>query len=201
MSRCRDDTRGVLDLSLSTIGLYIATGILFAIVASFIVSNEWHTYDELHALASSFSNLLLDVDNTFFENTTLLQFPQQNYLYRVLLSTEYIRITAKGGWGNDLAVTRQLVIRPWVRYLNQNWTTGADLHEYLNTAYGHHGTQHDSISSRNLSSLIHEQNMSVSYSAVHPLEINQNAPVYIEKVTIYYDGGNKHDFVLVYQVP
>ena len=199
MLRFLKDTNGVLDVTLSHIGLFIATAILLTVVLSFVFSNEWQRTDELQSIASSFSNLLMDVDSTFFENTTLFQFPEKGYPYTVTLSTEYIRISAKGAWGTDLVMTNKFVIRPWPRYTYENWTTGDDLHAYLNKTYGHHGTKNDSISSVNLTNLYNEQNMTILYSALHPLEIVNRTQVYVEKVTIFYDEEKIHDFLLVYQ--
>ena len=199
MLHCCKDTNGVLDVTLAHIGLFIATGILITVVMFFVFSNEWHRNDELQSIASSFSNLLVDIDNTFFENTTLFQFPAKDYQYNVTLSTEYIKISARGPWGVDLVVVYEFIVRPWPRYLNQNWTIGDDLHEYLNITYGHKGTYNDSISLDNLTELYKEQNATVSYFATHPMQIYNRVPVYVEKVTIFYEGQNTQDFLLVYQ--
>lgn len=195
----RRDTTGVLDVTLTHIGLFIVTAILLTVVMSFIYSNEWQRTDELQSIATSFSNLLMDIDSIFFENTTLFQFPEKEYPYNVSLSTEYIRISSKGAWGNELVVTHKFMIRPWPRDTDQNWTTGVDLHAYLNKTYGHFGTENDSISSVNLSDICDKLNTTIVHFAAHPLELINQTPVYVEKVTIFYDSQNKHDFLLVYQ--
>lgn len=200
MSRCIKDTNGMVGLTLSQIGLFIATGILLTVVLSFVFSNDWQRNEELQSLATSFSNLLMDIDNNFFENTTLFQFPEKDYPYKVTLSTEYIALYAKGNWNTDLFVTNRFLIRPWPRSPHQNWTTGDDLHSYLNKTCGHYGTKNDSLSAENLTFLCREQNTTIPYYALHPLEIFLREPVYLEKVTIFYDGENKHDFLLVYQL-
>jgi hypothetical protein len=143
MLRCIHDNNGVIDLTLSQIGLFIATTILLTVVFSLVFSNDWQRTAELHSLATSFSNLLSDTDNRFFENTIRFQFPQKDYTYQIRISTEYITISAKGNWDADLFVTERFLIRPWPRFSTQNWTTGGDLHSYLNETCGHRGTKND----------------------------------------------------------
>jgi hypothetical protein len=200
MSRFMNDTNSIMGLTLSQIGLLLATGILLTAVFFLVFSNDWQRTAEIRSTTSSFSNLIEDINNCFFENTTRFQFPSKNYAYTVKLSTEYIVISAKGFWDADVYVTERLLIPPWPRSSDQNWTTGDDLHEYLNTTCGHRGTKNDSISSMNFTHLIYEQNATISFYALHPLEILIREPVFLEKVTIFYDYEKKHDFLLVYQL-
>jgi hypothetical protein len=200
MLRCIKDTTSVIGLTLSQIGLFLATGILLTVVFSLVFSSDWQRTAELQSIATNFSNLLGDIDNRFFEHTTRFQFPKKDYAYVVKISTEYIAITAKGSWDTDLIVTVRFLIRPWPRFSRQNWTTGEDLHLYLNETCGHRGTKNDSISAVNFSQLCTEQNTTISFFALHPLEIFIREPVFLEKVTIFYDGEKKHDFLLVYQL-
>jgi hypothetical protein len=200
MLRCIPNTDGVLDLTLSQIGLLLATGILLTVVFSFIFTNDWQRTAELQSLASSFSTLLDDIDNRFFDHTKRFQFPQKEYPYFVKISTEYIVLSAKGSWNSDLSVIQRFVTRPWIRYAKQNWTTGNDLHRYLNETYGHHGTENDSISTENFTRLCHDLNTTLPLCASDPLEVLIREPVWVEKVTIFYDYTKKRDFLLVYQL-
>jgi hypothetical protein len=200
MLRCIQDNNGVIDLTLAQIGLFIATAILLSAVFSLVFSNDWQRTAELHSLATSFSNLLNDIDNRFFENTITYQFPQKDYTYLIRISTEYISISAKGSWGTDLINTQRFLINPWPRISTQNWTTGDDLHSYLNETCGHRGTKNDAIPLINFTQLSTEQNETMSFFALYPLEILNSEPVYLEKVTIFYDSEKSHDFLLVYQL-
>jgi hypothetical protein len=195
-----NDTNSIMGLMLSQIGLFIATGILLTAVFFLVFSNDWQRTAEIQSFASSFSHLVEDIDSCFFENTTRFLFPSKNYAYTVKLSTEYIVISAKGFWDTDLFVSERFLIQPWPRSSHQNWTTGEDLHEYLNTTCGHRGTKNDSISSVNFTQLSQEQNTTISFYALNPLEILIREPVFLEKVTIFYDGEKKHDFLLMYQL-
>jgi hypothetical protein len=199
MLRCIHDNNGVLDLTLSQIGLFIATAILLTVVFSLVFSNDWQRTAELHSLATSFSNLLGDTDNRFFENTIRFQFPQKDYPYLIKISTEYVSISAQGRWGTDLFITERFLIQPWPRFFPQNWTTGDDLHLYLNETCGHRGTKNDAIPTINFTQLCIEHNNTKSFLALHPLEILNGEPVYLEKVTIFYDDGKSHDFLFIYQ--
>jgi hypothetical protein len=200
MSRCINDAYGVVGLTLSQIGLFLATGILLVAVFSLVFGSNWQRTADIRSLATSFSTLLADTDTRFFENTTLFQFPEKNYDYRVHLSTEFIGISTKGFWDDDLVVTERLYIQPWLRSSDQNWTTGQDLHAYLNTTTGHQGTENDHISLTTFTYLRQEQNTSVSCYALHPLQIVCRESVFLEKVTICYDDGKKYDILLVYQL-
>jgi hypothetical protein len=188
-----------MGLTLTQVGLLVATVILLTVVLSFVFFNEWERTAELQSQASGFSSLLGDIDTSFFEKTSRFLFAHAEYRYSVSISTQYILIRSKGSWGGELVVTKKLLIPPWPRLSNQNWTTGEDLHMYLNRTCGHQGTQNDSIPPGNFTQLCLEQNNTVSFYALHPLEIQIIKPVYIEKVTIYYNQTKKHDFLLLYQ--
>jgi hypothetical protein len=199
MSRFTNDINGILDLTLSQLGLFLATGILLAAVFSLVFYNDWQRSAELESLASSFTRLLEDVDTMFFENTTRFDFPEKNYDYAVQLSREHIFISAKGYWKSDLVGKERFLIRPWPRSSQQNWTTGADLHEYLNSTYGHRGIQEDALSSVNFTIFCYELNMTIAFFALNPLEIRIHEPVFLEKVKIFYDDDRSLDLLLVYQ--
>jgi hypothetical protein len=199
MSQCTKDTHGIMGLTLSQIGLFLATGILLVVVFSSVFFNSWQRTNEIRSLVSDFSTLVEDMDIRFFESTTRFQFPETTYPYTIQLSSEYIIAVVKDFWGRDFHVTERFFIMPWIRSSHENWTTGKELHEYLNMAYGHHGLQNDSISFENFTLLLQEQNKSVLFSTIHPLEILSRQPVFLEKVIIFYGNEQKYDFVLVYQ--
>jgi hypothetical protein len=199
MSQFTKETHGIMGLTLSQIGLFLATGILLTAVLSFIFFNNWQRTSELHSIANDFSALIEDVDLWFFEDTTEFQFPAETYPYTIRLSQEYITAATEDFWGRDFHVTERFLRKPWIRSSLENWTTGDDLHEYLNATFGHPGVKDDPISLENFTVLRQEQNTSSLFYSVHPLEILSRDPVILEKVIIFYDNGQKYDFVLVYQ--
>lgn len=200
MLQCRKDSRGIVELTLSQIALFLATAILLTVVFFFVFSNDWQRTAELQSIASNFSNLLEDLINNFFEHTILFQFPEKSYPYFVAISTEYIILSARGSWNSNLLITRRFLSRPWLRLPPKNWTTGDDLHVYLNKTCGHHGTENDPIPLQYFVSLLNEYNSTISYFAMQPCEIIMRQPVFVEKVSIYYNFNRKHDFLLVYQL-
>ncbi len=200
MLRCRNNTSGVIELTLSSIGLFLASAILLTVVFSVVFSNDWQRTAELQSLTSDFSNLLLDLQNLFFDTEHSFHFSQKNYLYRVFLSSEYIALSAQGSWGTDLFVTKRFLVPIWPRLPTQNWTTGADLHSYFNETYGHQGLPEDPLSAENFTRLLNEQNTTARYFASQPYEILIQKPVILEKVRVYYDPGMSYDFLLVYQL-
>jgi len=190
-----------MGLTLSQVGLFLATGILLTVVVSLVFSSEWQRTAELESQASSFSNLLYDIENSFFERTSEFRFSQEDYSYDVRISTEYLAISAEEVWESNLIVIKKLLTFPWPRSPAQNWMTGQDLHAYLNLTFGHWGTEKDSISVENVTTFCRELNNSTSFFAFHPLEIQIDQPVYVEKVTIFYDRTRRYDLILIYQVP
>jgi hypothetical protein len=200
MLPCRKDTTGVVEFTLSYVALFLVTGILLTVVFSFVFFNDWQRTAELQSLASNFSNLLDDINNLFFETTYTFQFPEKNYAYHVEISTEYILLSAKGKWNTDLLIRHRFITRPWPRLPTQNWTTGEELHVYLNETCGHHGTKNDPIPPEHCMRLRTEQNTTINFFALQPLELLIRRPVVLEKVSIYYDLDKKHDFLLLYQV-
>ena len=199
LSRFTKDRTGIMGLTLSKIGLFLATSILLVAVFVTINSSDWQKTAELQSLASSFSALLEDMDSRFFEHSTLFLFSENDYSYTVKLSTEYIVISMKEPQGTTLSVLERFLTRPWIRLSEQNWTTGADLHAYLNITYGHQGTSHDPISAENFTEFMQEYNASALFFAIHPLELIIGEPVVLEKVSLFYDDTNRLDLLLVYQ--
>jgi len=190
----------MMGLTLTQIGVFLATGILLTIVVSLVFSNDWQRTAELQSQASSFANLLGDVENSFFERTFRFQFTRKEYPYGAQISTDYLVLSAPGSWQHNLTITHRLLPTPWLRLPSQDWTTGADLHAYLNQTCGHWGTEQDAIPPENFSSLYDEYNSTAAFFALHPLELCMKDPVYVEKVTIFYQHHEHQDFLLIYQV-
>jgi hypothetical protein len=199
MLQCTNNTSGVMGLTLSQLGLFLATGILLAAVVSFVFFNSSQRANELRSFATDFSMLLNDMETQFIENTTRFQFPKKAYSYTVQLSSRYIVVTAKDSWGRNFHVAERFLIEPWIRSSSENWTSGDDLHAYLYSIYGHHGTQNDSISLENFSVVLQQRNVSEEFFASHPFDILIREPVFVEKVIIYCEDKQSYDVLLIYQ--
>ncbi len=188
-----------MGLTVSQLGLFLATGILLAAVVSFVFFNASQRTNELRSFATEFSMLLQDMEARCFENTTRFRFPQQTYPYTLRLSSEYLVVSAQDFWGRECHVTERFLIKPWIRGVYENWTTGDELHMYLNTTYGHYGTQNDTIPLQNFSLFLQQYNASADFYASHPFAITSQDPVCVENVIIYCQNELKYDFILVYQ--
>jgi len=200
MSKFIKDNHGIMGLTLSQIGLILATGILVAAVFSIIFLNDWQRNAELKNIATSFSTIVEGMDTRFFENTTEFHFTEKSYYYNVSISTEYIIITSEGNQNNRLSIKERLLNKPWPRPSGQTWKTGEELHNYCLNTYGHSGTISDPITQDDLGELEEYNVASCMDLALSPLYIQTNKTVYFEKVIIYYDISEKQDFLLIYQI-
>ena len=200
MSKFIKDDHGIMGLTLSHIGLIIATGILLTAVFSIIFLNDWQRNAELKNIATSFSTIVEGMDTRFFENTTEFHFPDKTYYYNVSISTEYVIVSAEGNQNNKLSIKERFIVKPWPRTSDQTWKTGEELHNYCLYTYGHSGTILDPIVQADLDELnIYKENAGI-YLVLNPLYFKINKPVYIEKVIIYYGIAEKQDFLLIYQL-
>ena len=200
MSKFIKDDHGIMGLTLSHIGLIIATGILLTAVFSIIFLNDWQRNAELKNITTSFSTIVEGMDTRFFENTTEFHFPDKTYYYNVSISTEYVIVSAEGNQNNKLSIKERFIVKPWPRTSDQTWKTGEELHNYCLYTYGHSGTILDPIVQADLDELnIYKENAGI-YLVLNPLYFKINKPVYIEKVIIYYGIAEKQDFLLIYQL-
>lgn len=200
MSKFIKNDTGIMGLTLSHIGLIIATGILLTAVFSIIFLNDWQRNAELKNIATSFSTIVEGMDTRFFENTTEFHFPDKTYYYNVSISTEYIVVSAEGNQNNKLSIKERFIVKPWPRTSDQTWKTGEEIHNYCLYTYGHSGTILDPITQDDLDGLNTDKETTSITLASTPLYIQTNNPAYIEKVIIYYDDAEKQKFLLIYQL-
>ena len=189
-----------MGLTLSHIGLIIATGILLTAVFSIIFLNDWQRNAELKNIANSFSTIVEGMDTRFFENTTEFHFPDETYYYNVSISTEYVIVSAEGNQNNKLSIKERFIAKPWPRTSDQTWKTGEELHNYCLNNYGRSGTISDPVTQADLDGLNTDKETASVILASTPLYVHTNNPAYIEKVIIYYDDAEKQEFLLVYQL-
>jgi len=200
MSKFIKDNHGIMGLTLSQIGLIIATGILIAAVFSVIFLNDWQRNAELRNIATSFTTTVEGMDSRFFENTTEFHFPDKNYYYNISISTEYLVVSAEGNQNNRLSIKECFIVKPWPRITDQTWKRGEELHNYCLNTYGHSGTISDPITQDDLDKLNIDKETASIALASNSFYIQIYKPVYIEKVIIYYDTAEKQDFLLIYQL-
>lgn len=200
MSKFIKNDTGIMGLTLSHVGLIIATGILLTAVFSIIFLNDWQRNAELKNIATSFSTIVEGMDTRFFENTTEFHFPDKTYYYNISISTEYIVVSAEGNQNNKLSIKERFIVKPWPRTSDQTWKTGEEIHNYCLHTYAHSGTILDPITQDDLGELDKDNAAACIDLALSPLYIQTDKAVYIEKVIIYYGTSEKQDFLLIYQI-
>ena len=192
MSKFIRDDKAIIGLTLTQIGLMIATGILIATVFSFIFTSDWQRNAELKNIASSFSTMLEGMDTKFYDNVTDFNFPDTDYYYNVSMSTEYVVISAHGNWNNELSVKKRLLIRPWPQNstLSTEWVGGNELHQFLREKFGASGNISDPIQIQDVEavkSILNENKTKIAETlALSPLFFSIDKPVHIDKTIIYY---------------
>jgi len=210
MLRFIRDDNGLMGLTLSQIGLVIATGILLAAVFSVVFYNDWQRNAELENIASSFSFVVEGMDTSFFENTTVFCFPDKNYYYNVSVSTEYIVVSSSGFFGSDLSVKERFLVNPWPLINSSSWVGGVGLHIFLKNNYGYSGNVSDPIQDVDVvKDYLDNLSGGASVSlALNPMYIFTDKIVSIDKAYVYYDddgdgvwgeGEEKQGFLFIYQ--
>ena len=207
---------GVVGLTLSSIGLIIATGVILAAVFSFLYFSEFQRSSELKNIGSGFSIMVEGMDTRFFENTSMYFFLDKEYYYNVSISSEYIIVNAEGSWwGRDLSEKQRFVVKPWPRKNNPDWVSGEQLHVYLRDNYGRTGKILEPINETDIDDVknyINSERESANLSLVSsPFYVDRHKPVFIDKVLIYYntDDNNgwdkeldeKQELLIIYQNP
>lgn len=213
MSQLVKNTRGIMGLILSQLGLIVATGILLDAVFSLIFQNDWYEKADLKNVATDFSTIVEGMDTRFFENKTTYWFPHKNYQYSVMTSTEFIIISIKGNWDEELSHKERYLRRPWPRTTNPKWTSGEELHEYLKAKFFHTGNESDPIQSANIDDVKNDLNadrdLANTTLALNALKFDPDKPTYIEKIYIHFDKDDdgwdktvdeKLDFIIIYQI-
>jgi len=212
MSKFTNDEQGIMGLTLSQIGLIIATGIILAAVFSLIFLNDWQRNAELKNIANGFSTLVERAEIKFFEETIVFNFPDKDYNYNVSISSEYIVVSSKGKIGNDISFKELFLIKPWPQKKDSPWFGRVGLHNYLKENFGNSGNVSDPIKKFNIDDVKNYfknemENVNKSF-ALSPVHILTNKSVYIDNVFVYYDNNDnsywddndeKQIFIFVYQ--
>lgn len=199
MSRFINNTNAVLGITWTEIGLFLASGILLTAIISALFFNDWYKTAELNEISNKFSLMLEGTDTQFYENCSIFYYSDTHYPYTITLSTQYLVLTTNSLFGGSLSVTTELVIKPWPRTENQPWYSHDNFHNYLNTTFGHYGTDEDPLNITIFQQVFQEWNTTRETLALHPLTLLVNEPVYIDKVILYYDHVHHQDFLLIYQ--
>lgn len=212
MSKFINNKKGIMGLTLSQIGLIIATGILIVAVFSLIFLNDWQRNAELKNIANSFSTLIEGTETRLFEETAIFNFPKKDYNYNVSISSEYVVVSAKGKFGNELSFKERFLIKSWPQKKDSPWFGRIGLHNYLKENFGNSGNVSDPIKKVDIDDVKNYfkneiEIMNKSF-ALSPLYLLTNKVVYIDNAFVYYDSNDggffddsdeKQIFIFVYQ--
>jgi hypothetical protein len=195
MSAFMPNNKAVMGLTLSHIGLMIASAVILTAAISFISFNDMQRTNELKTVASQLSTLVQANDAKSMEDTTQYWLPDLGYDYTVTVSTEYITVEAEGFWNNKLSVKQRFIIKPWVQNetTSPEWVGGSELHNYLKNNWQilAAGTLNDPIQRRQswevlLDDLNNSKTQNTSIYAKTPLILDPKKPVIIDKTVLYF---------------
>ncbi|MEF8879422.1 MAG: hypothetical protein V5A64_03410 [Candidatus Thermoplasmatota archaeon] len=187
-----NDEKGFMGLTLSQIGLFIATGVLLAAVFGFIYYNDWGRTAELENIASGLHGQVNIADNCFFENISRWNPPEKSFTYTISVSTEYLSVkTDEGHMKKDLVVVERFLTPVLPRDDSNEWKTGEEMHNFLKGEKGHKGSEKNPIPGSDENSIknyfTEEIKTCEEKYAMNPLKIDLSKTVFIEKVYIYFD--------------
>jgi len=204
-----------MELSLTSLGLMIASCILFAAVFSLLFLQDRDTTLELSGIASRFCTEVNNMDLMFLENSTQYYFPVHPQ-YTISLSTEYIHLSQPRSQNKNVTILRQFLIHPLPcnHSLNPDWSSGDQFHNnFLLSCYHHTGSRHDPIDYANISRVqqyLYNLTLSLQKTlSTFPLMVEKQKPVVLEKIMVYYDSNGNglwekasdtfQEFVFLYQ--
>jgi len=200
MSKFTYDKNGIMGLTLSQIGLIIASVILLAAIFTIIFQNDWQKQAELKNIANSISTKIHGMDSMFYENTTNLYLPNKEYNYKTEISTEYITIKIIDDPKDPIYYRHNIILKPFTRKDNSEWESKEELHTYLKNNYGNSGKIDDPIQNidgvKNYLSDEYETN---SYElAINPLVFYKEEKINFDKTFIIYETGEKDELIIIY---
>jgi len=191
MSKLRHNNDALIEVTFATLGLFIAAAILIAAVVSAVFTNDWQREAELDSIARGFVYYVEAMDARSYKNISTYQFPDKGYSYSAEISTEYITMRAQGFWGNELVVTKQFIVQPWVQDQTSSWIGGEQLHSFINDisgTYGNHSDpvlpQYEQIIKENLTI---KETDDAKQHALDPMIIYEDTILTVEKEFVYFD--------------
>ena len=197
MSPLPHDTNAVFGLTLSNIGLFIASGLLLTLILQGTYGSLSERTAEIsttaHILNSTVETLLVTEDDIPLQ----IQLPTLIPGLQISCSTQLIHLTAPGSFGTTLADTQAWTLRPWPRN-STTWQSSTDLHRWLRQTTAHTGTMNDPVNDTILCSLQETFTSEALQLATNPMQYSVTRPLTAEKVTIYATSSTR-TFFLLYQ--
>lgn len=189
------DKRGIVSWLLNQIGLLVATGILLGAIISLLYSTEWQRKAEIENIASDFASVIQSVSLKEFPEKITYRFPEKRYNYEIEISTDYItlRIDDEG-----ITVKKKMYFSPWINPPCLDGYGSKGFFNYLSNKYGKGNNGSSPQNSISLCYIEKEFNFTARELALNPFIVDVKRPVYIEKILLYTEEGER-DYVIIYQ--
>ena len=205
--------KGIMGLTMSQIGLFIATGIIISAVFSFIYLSDFNRKEEIDNIGNSFTNYVSAMDSKFFENRSRYFFKDYDFDYKVFLSSEYIVVETDGSWNNVLTSRKTFLKKTLIRHFDPSWKSCEEMHSYLKSNFIYFGNKSKPIGQDKIDDVkeyFDLEQINANYNfAKNPFKIDLSKPVFIEKAYVFYDtdddkiwekeNDEKEDLILIYQ--
>lgn len=200
MYTLRSNDSAIIEISFTTLGLFLATGILLSAVVSTVFLSDWQKQAELETMARGFAQFIETMNIRSFEASSTYVFPELPYEYSIDISSEYVVLTTLGRWHTEVRVVQPFIVRPWVLKETDSWLGATGLHEYLETSlYGHSGCFDDPVV------MIDEvkdwmqtqQHAAVISCAVEPLHLTGGSTVVVDTGVLHFQLPSDYSDVWV----
>jgi hypothetical protein len=198
MSRFRSNCSGTLGLTLSNLGLFLASGMLLVFLLGGVYGGFWEREAEVRSTARSLNTCVETLSAAYSETTGAVTIPRNPMLVGFSCSCQYLRMESKASFGMVVSVTDRWLIPVWPRG-NGSWQSGADLHQWLHLTSGHNGSMQDPVNQSVLENLTTDQQACAFALARDPLTLDAGRPVMVEKAVVVAIDGERGVFMLVYQ--
>ena len=191
----RLNNSGIISWLLSQLALLLATAILIASIASITFYNDWQKEAEAKGIALNIASEIASMDLKAYPNSTLYWIDSKKA--SIYLSTEYVRVIRyDGNIHKKIFATTPLLVKPFIYNGSVGWKNGDDLYEALCKKFCNDGDSNKIGDAEHPFSynkkpevknyIANELNRISKELAIHPLHIDPNKPLYIEKAYIYF---------------
>jgi len=197
-----------MGLTLSQIGIMIASAVILAALSSILFDSTWQEKQKMQQITQHISASLVSIDNTWYETQKNIEVSKEYFGYNITLSSSSIRVSPSGS--DEHIIRKPLMVRPVIRTCSDEWITAEQLHTYLYQQYAHLGTKEDPIPENGgvCFYLTNETNNTYFTYSLQPYVIDTSMQITLEKILIYIDENqdgswekteNILNYVVLYQ--
>ncbi|MFO8077907.1 MAG: hypothetical protein R6U21_04635 [Thermoplasmatota archaeon] len=204
----KQDNKAIMGLTLSQIGIMIASAVILAALFSILFDSTWQEKQKMQQITQQISSSLVSIDNTWYETQKNIAVSKEYFGYNITISSSSIEVSTSGL--DEHFIRKPLIVLPVMRTCSDEWITAEQLHSYLYQQYGHQGTKEDPIPENSgvYRYIENETNNSYFTYSLQPYVIDTSLQITLEKILIYIDENqdgiwqkteNILDYVVLYQ--